>query len=90
MPNNKNKNSKKVKKTDIVEEKILEKDVAEAEAVEEQEVVESEEIVNSEDKANFYNYVRGLDSLKKSLSGSKDKTLILDKNSELVKILYGN
>lgn len=45
---------------------------------------------NSEDKANFYNYVRGLDSLKKSLSGSKDKTLILDKNSELVKILYGN
>jgi len=41
-------------------------------------------------KANFYNYVRGLDSLKKSLSGSKDKTLILDKNSELVKILYGN
>ena len=45
---------------------------------------------NSEDKANFYNYVRGLDSLKKSLSGSKEKTLILDKNSELVKILYGN
>lgn len=45
---------------------------------------------NSEDKANFYNYVRGLDSLKKSLSGSKDKTLILDKNSELIKILYGN
>lgn len=45
---------------------------------------------NSEEKANFYNYVRGLDSLKKSLSGSKDKTLILDKNSELVKILYGN
>ncbi len=45
---------------------------------------------NSEDKADFYEYIRGLDSLKASLTGSERKTLILDKNSELVKILYGN
>jgi len=43
---------------------------------------------NSEDKADFYNYLRSLDAIKISLSGS-NKTLILDKDSELVKILYG-
>ena len=45
---------------------------------------------NSEDKAEFYEYIRGLDSLKKSLSGTGKKTLILDRDSELVQILYGN
>ena len=45
---------------------------------------------NSADKAEFYEYIRGLDSLKQSLSGSKKKTIILDKDSELVKILQGN
>lgn len=45
---------------------------------------------NSPEKADFYEYIRGLDSLKASLSGSGRKTLILDKNSELVQILYGN
>ncbi len=45
---------------------------------------------NSSEKADFYEYIRGLDSLKASLSGSGRKTLILDKNSELVQILYGN
>ena len=45
---------------------------------------------NSKDKAEFYEYLRGLDSLKNSLKGSGKKTLILDKNSELVKILQGN
>lgn len=45
---------------------------------------------NSPEKAEFYEYIRGLDSLKKSLSGSGKKTLILDQNSELVQILYGN
>lgn len=45
---------------------------------------------NSSEKADFYEYIRGLDSLKESLSGSGRKTLILDKNSELVQILYGN
>ena len=49
-----------------------------------------QEAYNSEEKADFYEFIRGLDSLKESLTGSKRKTLILDKNSELVKILYGN
>lgn len=42
---------------------------------------------NDENKADFYNYVRSLDALKASLKG--DKTLILDRNNELVKILSG-
>ncbi|MCR4798539.1 MAG: protease modulator HflC, partial [Lachnospiraceae bacterium] len=41
-----------------------------------------------ESKADFYSFIRGLDALKESLKGS-NKTLILDKNSELVQILYG-
>ena len=41
-----------------------------------------------ESKADFYSYIRGLDAIKESLSGS-NKTLILDKDSELVRILYG-
>ena len=44
---------------------------------------------DTEDKAAFYSYIRGLDTLKSSLRG-KDKTIILDKDSELAKILYGN
>ena len=47
-----------------------------------------QEAYNTEDKADFYNYTRSLDALKKSLSG-KNKTIILDKDSELAKILYG-
>ncbi len=43
---------------------------------------------DTEEKAEFYNYIRGLDALKASLVG--DKTIILDKNSELAKILVGN
>lgn len=46
------------------------------------------EAYNNPEKADFYNYIRGLDALKISMSGA-DKTLILDKNSELVRILYG-
>lgn len=42
---------------------------------------------NDEGKADFYNFIRGLDSLK-ALAG-EDKTLILDKNSELARLLYG-
>ena len=45
---------------------------------------------NSPEKAEFYEYIRGLDSLKGSMTGTGRKTLVLDKNSELVKILYGN
>lgn len=44
---------------------------------------------NDESKADFYNYVRSLDALKFSLKG-EDKTIILDKNSELARILSGN
>jgi len=40
------------------------------------------------EKSDFYSYIRGLDALKKSLVG-EEKTIILDKNSELAKILYG-
>lgn len=43
---------------------------------------------NDESKADFYNYLRSLDALKASLTGT-NKTIILDKDSELVKILYG-
>lgn len=43
---------------------------------------------DTEEKAEFYSYIRGLDALKESLVG--DKTLVLDKNSELARILYGN
>ena len=42
---------------------------------------------NNEEKAEFYNYLRSLDSLK-AMEG-KDKTIILDKSSELARILYG-
>ena len=44
---------------------------------------------NDEAKADFYNYVRSLDALKASLKGG-NKTIILDKDSELARILSGN
>ena len=40
------------------------------------------------DKADFYNYIRSLDALKESLKG-QGQTIILGKDSELSKILYG-
>lgn len=43
---------------------------------------------NTEDKAAFYNYTRSLDALRNSMKGS-NKTIILDKNSEIAKVLYG-
>ena len=46
-----------------------------------------QEAYNTEDKADFYNYLRSLDALKNSLSGD-EKTIILDKDSELAKLLY--
>jgi len=45
---------------------------------------------NDKDKADFYNYIRSLDALKVSLSGTGEKKLMLGKDSELAKILYGN
>lgn len=44
---------------------------------------------NDQAKADFYSYVRSLDALKASLKG-EDKTLILDEDSELAKILSGS
>ena len=43
---------------------------------------------NSKDKKEFYEFTLALDALKKSLTGS-EKTVILDGNSELAKILMG-
>lgn len=43
---------------------------------------------NDPDKVDFYSFIRSLDALKASLKGS-NKTIMLDKNSELAKILYG-
>ena len=39
------------------------------------------------EKAEFYNFLRSLDALKKSMKGSGEKIIILDKNSSLGKIL---
>ena len=44
---------------------------------------------NTPEKSEFYNYTRSLDALKKTFSGGK-KTIVLDKDSELAKLLYGN
>ena len=43
---------------------------------------------DSEDKKDFYEFTLALDALKKSLTGT-EKTVILDKDSELAKILMG-
>ena len=47
------------------------------------------EAYNSQDKQEFYEFILALDALKKSLNGD-DKTIILDADSELAKILSGN
>lgn len=44
---------------------------------------------NDKDKADFYNYIRSLDALKVSLSGKGEKKLMLGRDSELAKIIYG-
>ena len=46
------------------------------------------EAYNTRDKKDFYEFVLALDALKQSLNGD-EKTIILDKNSELAKILAG-
>ncbi len=66
-----------------------EKDAAVLEAEGESAYMETlSQAYDTEEKAEFYSYIRGLDSLKASLVG--DKTIVLDKNSELAKILIGN
>ena len=47
-----------------------------------------QEAYNSPEKAEFYNFIRSLDALKLSLQGG-NKTLILDKDSDLAQLLYG-
>lgn len=44
---------------------------------------------NDKGKADFYNYIRSLDALKVSLSGKGSKKLMLGRDSELARILYG-
>ena len=43
---------------------------------------------DTEDKQEFYSFLRGLDALKESLKG-KEKTVVLDRDSQLVRMLYG-
>ena len=47
------------------------------------------EAYNTKDKKEFYEFILALDALKQSLTGT-EKTVILDKNSELAKILLGS
>ena len=46
------------------------------------------EAYNTKDKKDFYEFILALDALKQSLTG-EEKTIILDKDSELAKILAG-
>ncbi|WP_029323607.1 protease modulator HflC [Butyrivibrio sp. AE3004] len=43
---------------------------------------------NTPEKAEFYNFMRSLDALENSLKGG-EKTIILDKDSEIARLLYG-
>ena len=47
------------------------------------------EAYDTQDKKEFYEFILALDALKQSLNG-ENKTVILDKDSELAKILTGN
>lgn len=46
------------------------------------------EAYNDPDKADFYNFTRGLEAL--TAMAGDNKTIILDKDSEFAKLLYGN
>ncbi len=46
------------------------------------------EAYNTKDKKSFYEFILALDALKQSLSG-EEKTVVLDKDSELARILMG-
>ena len=45
---------------------------------------------NTPEKAEFYNFLRSLDALKKSFSGKGEKIIMLDKDSELGRLIYGS
>ena len=47
------------------------------------------EAYNDTSKAEYYNYLRSLDALKASLKGS-NKTIILNEDSEIARLLQGN
>ena len=81
----KNETNKEVTITIADAEKDAERIIAEGEA-EYMRILS--EAYNDPAKAEFYNYLRGLDALKASLK-STGNVLMLDKDSELVKILYG-
>ena len=67
-----------------------EKDSAKLKAEGEAKYMETlQQAYNDKDKAEFYNYIRSLDALKVSLSGTGEKKPMLGKDSELAKILYG-
>ena len=44
---------------------------------------------NTPEKAEFYNFLRSLDALKKSFSGKGEKIIMLDKDSKLGKLFDG-
>ena len=48
-----------------------------------------QEAYNTPEKAEFYNYLRSLDALKMSFSGKGEKIIMLGKDSELGRIIYG-
>lgn len=86
--------AQKIRNTTDKEVRIMkadaEKQAAILEAEGEEEYMKTlQEAYNTADKAEFYEYIRSLDALKQSMKGSGEKTLILDKDSELVKVLYG-
>lgn len=81
----KNETDKKVKVMEAEADKKAEILIAEGEA-EYMKILQK--AYNTPDKANFYNYLRSLDAMKASLKG-ENKTIILDKDSEIAKILYG-
>lgn len=82
----KNETDKTVKETIAKAEAEAEKIKAEGEAKYMQILSDA---YNDEAKAEFYNYVRSLDALKASLTG-ENKTVILNQDSELARILSGN
>ncbi len=47
------------------------------------------EAYNTPEKSEFYNFMRSLDAFEESL-GNGEKTIILDKNSELARMFYAN
>lgn len=81
-----NETDKAVKETIAKAEAEAEKIKAEGEAKYMQILSEA---YNDESKAEFYNFVRSLDALKASMKGN-NKTIVLDSDSEMARILSGN